>query len=264
MVKHTKSPVSVYETSDYNRFRLIKGNRDLDVNKLKRIIADIERGTNLLRYCPVLVVEKGDKLDIVDGQHRFAVSKKIKSPVYYILAEELTLYDIARMNSNTEKWKAKDFINCYCELGNKDYISLREFMKAYAEVPFTSAIQLMAYGRPHNGGGNILAPFHQGTLKVPCEKEAYAFMEVISQFDFEYKFSRHFMLAIYKVLKAEVFPVEDLIDRVNRNREDLSLQSDYKKYLTNLELIANTGAAKRCGGALRWHPHSSQSDPLFA
>lgn len=244
-MEHTNSTVMVFQTDDYNKFHMIKGNRSLDMNKIKRILADIERGTNLLQYVPVLVVENDGKLDIVDGQHRFAVAKKIKSPVYYIIAESLSLYDIARMNSNTEKWKAKDFINCYCELGNEEYIKVRKFMKTYPEVPFTSAIQLMSFGRPHNGGGNILSSFHQGTLKAPYNDEAYAFLETITRFDFEYKFSRHFMVAIYKVLKADVFAIDDLIERVNKNKEDLQLQHDYKKYLTSLELIANKGKQKR-------------------
>ena len=114
-MEHTPATTMVFQTTDYNRFRMIKGNRGLDVNKIKKILGDIDRGTNLLKYVPVLVVEHEGKLDIIDGQHRFSVSKKKKEPVYYIIAESLSLYDIARMNSNQEKWKPADFTNSQIE-----------------------------------------------------------------------------------------------------------------------------------------------------
>lgn len=241
---HVPSATVVFQSTDYSQFRMIKGNRDLDMNKIKRILGEIERGVNLLPYCPILVTEKNGKLDIDDGQHRFAVSKKIKSPVYYIVAEDLSLYDIARMNSNQEKWKAKDFVNCYTELGNLHYKKLDEFMKLYPQVPVTTAVSLLERGRVHYNVGNrpgngYTNNFQTGKFEVKHEEEAKRFLQKVAEFNVPFKFNRQFMQAIEKVITADKYPVADLIERVNEEPEALQMHHDYKNYLVNLETIAN-------------------------
>src|SRR4051812_23470600 len=106
---HTLSAVKVYYTKDYDRFRFVKGNRDVDHARVRKIINDIHSGLDILRYCPLLTVENGEFLEVDDGQHRLEVCKKLGSYVWYVLAEDLTIEDIARINSVTERWKTSDF-----------------------------------------------------------------------------------------------------------------------------------------------------------
>jgi hypothetical protein len=242
-MSNKESSVKVFETPDYSRFNMIKGNRNLDLVKIKKIMADIERGTNLLKYCPILVIEKKSKLDIVDGQHRFIVAKKIKSPVYYILAEALTLYDIARMNSNTEKWKPKDFIHCYTELGNENYVKLSKLIKDFHGLPITTAINLLSYGKVRDGGG--LEKFQRGEFIAEHEKEAKTILNATSKFEFDFKYSRPFMKAICKIIEAKRYPIDELITKVNANIERLAMQDHEKKYLSNLEEIVSKNKQKR-------------------
>jgi hypothetical protein len=243
-ISHSPSTVMVFQSDDYNKFNMIQGNRQLDMVKIKKILADIDRGTNLLKYVPILVVEREKKFDIVDGQHRFMVSKKIKSPVYYIIGESLSLYDIARMNSNTEKWKAKDFINCYSELGNDNYKKLDAFIKKYPGLPVTSCVNLMSKGKIGAGGANLVV-FQRGEFIALKEMEAEKICSTASKFDHESKFSRTFITAICKILDSGIYPIDDLIKRVNGDPDQLQLQDHYKKYLTNLEEIASKGKHKR-------------------
>jgi hypothetical protein len=243
-MQHKESKIAVLETTDYSRFNMIKGNRNLDLVKIKKIMADIERGTNLLKYCPILVIDKNKKLDIVDGQHRFIVAKKVKSPVYYILAESLTLYDIARMNSNTEKWKPKDFIHCYTELGNSNYTILANLIKKYPGLPVTTAVNLLATGKV-GGGGQFQLAFQRGEFVVTNEKITSIVMNAADQFQHSSKFGRPFMKALCKVIDAGKFPVEELIKKVNSHPEALAVHDHEKKYLANLEEIVGKGKQKR-------------------
>lgn len=243
-MQHTPATATVFQSDDYNKFRMIKGNREIDLNKIKRILSDIERGTNLIKYCPILVVEKNNKLDIVDGQHRYMISKKLKLPVFYIIAEELSLYDIARMNSNTEKWKAKDFINCYIELGNQHYSELKELLQKYPGLNITTGVSLLSKGKVHHNPGNktgstFTSDFQTGKFEVKYKAEAIAFLEKINQFNFQFKYSRPFMQAIEKVINAGKYSIGDLIEKVNEDPSELRMHGDYKNFLVNLEQIAN-------------------------
>lgn len=246
-LNHSPSGVEVFQTDDYKQFNLIKGNRSLDMHKIKKIMADIERGTNLLKYCPVLVVENDGKLDIIDGQHRYTVAKKVKSPVYYILAETLSLYDIARMNSNTEKWKAADFINCYKELGNTNYIKLEKFLQDFPGIAITVAITLLSAGKVQGGvrHANLMEKFHRGEFVVETEDTGWEFCSKVSLFNFDGKYSRPFMLAIEKVFNAGLYGVDELATKVNDNAGMLQTHDHWRKYLTNLEEIASKGKQKR-------------------
>lgn len=245
MLQHQQSTVPVYTSDRYTNFNMIQGNRTLDMNKIKRILSDIDEGTNLLPYFPILVVVKGGKLDIIDGQHRYMVAKKIKHPVYYIIAQELSLYQIARLNSNTEKWKYVDYINCYTQLGNKSYKMLDDLLKQYPKLPVTTAVNLLCEGKVGTGGGQLMGKFKKGQFEAIHGCAAKAICEKIDQFEFEHKFSRYFMIALSKVILSDIFPVEDLIAKVNADPGALRMQDHWRQYLTNLEEIASKGKHKR-------------------
>lgn len=236
-MQHVESSQKIYECSDYARFRMINGNRQLNASKIKKILNDIDDGTNVLKCCPVLCVENKGRLDIIDGQHRFYVSKKIHSPVYYTISESMTLYDIAKINSNTEKWKANDYVNCYVQLGNPNYKILQSLLDEYP-LPISTAIGLLACGKI-GGGGRDKSSFERGLFEVKNENEAISLCKAVSQFTFNKKYSRDFMRAIEMVREGNKISLEELTEKVNVNIEKLSNQSSYKDYLLNLESIYN-------------------------
>lgn len=245
-MQHTTSTVMVFQSDEYSKFNMIKGNRTLDMNKIKKILADIERGTNLLQYCPIICVEKNKKLEIVDGQHRFVVAKKLKQPVHYIIGTALTLYDIAKMNSNTEKWKTTDFINCYKELGNKNYIKLELFLKDYPGLSALNAISLLNSGKLEtNGKCFFLDDFHRGQFVIKTEDAARSILDIAASFKHDAKFSRYFLQAIIKIINAGVFSIDELVTRVNDNIETLRYADHWRKYCANMEEIVNKGKSKR-------------------
>jgi hypothetical protein len=243
-MENKKCTVQIFESSDYSRFNMVKGNRELDMNKLKKILADIDRGTNLLKYVPILVVEKKGKFDIVDGQHRFMVSKKIKSPIFYIIGESLSLYDIARMNSNTEKWKSKDFINCYSELGNENYKKLEAFLKSFPGLTVSHAIRMLSRGKGAEKISSI-ENFQMGQFVVSSEKEAFDICNAAKEFNFVCKYAPAFLVAISKIMDAGHITIGDLAGKVNAAPDQLHSHINYKKYLLNLEEIANKNKHKR-------------------
>jgi hypothetical protein len=79
---HTEASLQIFFTNEYSRFRMINGNRQLNEAKINRIIKEISNGNDMRKYYPIQVKENGDRLDILDGQHRFYIARHFKSPVF--------------------------------------------------------------------------------------------------------------------------------------------------------------------------------------
>jgi hypothetical protein len=243
-LQHTMSTTMVFQSSDYGSFKMLTGNRELNETKIKRIIRDINHGIDVLKYYPITVVEKNGRMEIHDGQHRFYICKKLKKPVHYIIMhEERELSDIAKINSNTEKWKVKDFINCYTQQGNKSYELLQQFMDKYRYSP-TVSIKLLSSGSPgtESGLGNDTHEFQRGKFEAKNYKEAVAFAEKALLFDcFQYYRDRGFLIAIDRIMKAGKVDLLEMAEKVKKNADLMKKQTGFKEYLFTLEMIMNKG-----------------------
>ena len=245
---HKEAPIKIFFTHDYAVFKMITGNRQLDDRKIKRIMTDIEGGFNVLKYCPVLVKEVNENLEIIDGQHRFYISRKLKQGVYYIIADDITLLEIARMNSNTEKWKDKDFINCYVVQGNEHYVALQSFMDKYG-FPIGTSINMLSLGyvkTEGGGGGRMKQKFREGNFEVKALDKAEDLAGKIKLFE---KFDGHtsggFIEAISRVALAGKVQVKDIYEKYARDPQQLISCRNAKAYLTLLEIIFNKNNSTR-------------------
>ena len=247
MIKHNISTVQVFMTEEYNNFSMIIGNRGINEAKVRRIIKEIEGGNDMLRYYPIQVRVKSNKMEILDGQHRFFICKKLKRPVHYIVvSEEKDMTDIARVNSNVEKWKAQDFINCYIQKKNEHYVKLQLFLNTYKFNVGTS-ISLLMFGTPFgytNTGMKEI--FENGRFKVEKWDEAIRVAETCKKFSaFEFWTDRAFIIAIHKIVTAKKIDIDALAEMCNKNIDMLEKQFTDKQYVFNLEQIANKNKQKR-------------------
>jgi hypothetical protein len=248
MLNHVEASVRVYFSTEYGRFKMMNGNRQLNDGKIKRIIREISSGNDVLKYYPIQVRENNDRLDILDGQHRFYISKYLKRPVFYILvSEEKTMTDIAKINSNVEKWKAADYINCYVQQGNKNYEQLRDFMDTYNFVVSVSC-KLLYYGNPGVEGFSegISSLFQSGGFEVKHFNCALEIAEDCKRFSFFPKWrERSFIIAIYRIKQSGIISLDEIIAAIKKRPEMLTRQATYKEYIWNLEQIINMGKQKR-------------------
>lgn len=248
-MNHTASDVKVYVTSDYKMFNRIKGNRILNNLKIKKMVRDMKHGLNFLADFPIVTSVENGKLSVHDGQHRFEAAKQMKKPVYYIIRKEtMTLDNMARVNSLQEKWKPRDFINCYIEKGIKDYGVLNDFVDDYG-TPVLVAIKLLYQGVTGGDGGateELRKIFEHGEFKAKHTKQAKEIMETCKLFaQFESWNSRPFIVAITKVLSSDKCDFDELLDKFNKYPEMLTKHGTAKDYLVNLEQIYNKGKHKR-------------------
>lgn len=247
---HTKSSVQVFQSKEYGRFHIRNDNRFIDETKVNRIIREIHSGLDLLKYNPITVYEneKTNKLEIIDGQHRFFVSKSLKSFVWYIVIPyNINTNEIARLNANSKPWKKSDFIDVFSKSGNKEYEKIQAFMDKWS-VSLNIATKLLIAGKVGNdGGGSITTSneFQKGLIACRHSAEAAAFMETASKFRFfKYWNSSTFLLALELIVKKGRADMNVLASKMERAQKNLHRRENYKNYLHILDTVYNDGAIK--------------------
>lgn len=241
-MQHIESSVKIYFTREYTRFAKLNGNRQLNMAKINKIKKDIEAGLDMLKLCPILVAAKGELLEVIDGQHRLEVAKQVGSCVWYIIADELTLAEIAKVNSRTEKWKGGDFINCYSQQGNESYVLLEAYMQKY-KFPVGVAVKLLATGSILSDASFVNKElFESGQFVANKRAEAMEIGDTILKFSsFSGHKTRAFIVAICKILDAKKVAIADVIAAYNNHSDKLKLCANPKGYLLALETIMNIG-----------------------
>ncbi len=234
---HIESSDKIYFTREYNQFKILKGNRTLNEKKIGKIINEINSGFNMLPYCPIIV---DTEMNIIDGQHRFEVAKRIDSNIFYTIADKTSLYHIAKLNTNTERWSSKDFINCYSELGIEDYKTLDSFLRKYG-MPKTASINLLEKGSPNQShNDNCIERFESGNFRVQFLEKAEDLAKLIYRFK-TYKgfLTTDFILTIYHLSKNGKCDMEDLIRLFLIYKEPLEHAQGMKQIKVALEQIYN-------------------------
>ena len=95
----------VYSTSDYSKFRLVFGNRELLRRKVIKLREAIKIENKILSY-PVVV---NSNFQIIDGQHRFVALAELGLPIYYIVDDTFKVESIPKINTAQHKRKSNDY-----------------------------------------------------------------------------------------------------------------------------------------------------------
>lgn len=244
-MKHVEASTQIYFTTDYGKFKMINGNRQLNERKINRIIEEIQAGNDMLKYYPIQVKENKERLDILDGQHRFWICKKLKLPVFYIIVKEhKSLQEIAKVNSNVEKWKNSDFINCYVQQGNKSYSELQIFCDKFG-INIGTSSRLLSTGDPVSKNWGGIDEFKYGNFECKFKDEAYSLANDLIKFNVAFYKDRSFIIAIHRIKAAGLVSIDDLVSAHKRYPEMLQKNISPKDYIYNLEQVYNARKQKR-------------------
>lgn len=233
--------MEIKQTFEYQKFSTISGNRTLNEKKIKNIISDIKSGLNLLPYCPIIIYTDNDRFLIIDGQHRFEVSKTLKEPVYYVESEKLNLRQIALLNSRSDKWTNKNFLDCYVNLGIQDYVTLRDFIKTH-NIVYSAAISFLMTGKVVAGGSSdLMEVFRNGDFKVNFLEKSNKIV-ILTQNLFErYIFSRdrNLISAIDALEEKGLCDFNMLRNKIKEAPNEMCKQESRKEYIYNIEKVYN-------------------------
>ena len=121
----------IQETRNYDIFKFVKGNREINRSHVNRLKEKISRRD--LKEIPILVgsLDKNGKYPIYDGQHRFTAKSELNKSIRFIVVNKMRPDDISDINTDNSNWVSKNFLNKFVEKGNEDYIYYRSFMENY-------------------------------------------------------------------------------------------------------------------------------------
>lgn len=247
MKKLKNAPMANYSnqvqtSSDYAKFKTLIGNRKPNELHIKRLISSFKER---YLFSPILVNEK---MQIIDGQHRFLSAKELNLPINYLVVEGYGLEEVQILNTNSANWKKEDYLKAYCDLGIEPYLQMRQFMLDFPD--FGVAIAEMILTDNVNGENKQLVVdkvtmrmmgFQNGELNIPDLSKAYETAEKVLMFKPYYDgYNRStFVRTLITLFKNENYIHADMISKLANNPSALTHCANVTQYKFLLEDIFN-------------------------
>ena len=227
--------IEVHTTRNYSIFKTLGGNRDVNHLHLSRLKDSM--GKNNL----ITIIMVNENMEIIDGQHRFTISKELNLTINYIIVDGYGLNEVQVLNANMKNWTSNDYINGYCDLGYKDYNVFRNFMNEYG---FSHQVSLMLLGGELLNGSAKISPttkFKEGLFKVVDIDKSKSMADKILMIEPYYKgYSRRsFIIAIIGMFKNEDFDFSEFISKLKQQPTTLQDCTNVTQYKVLIEEIYN-------------------------
>lgn len=239
----------VNSTNDYAKFKIMKGNRDVNKLHVKRLKESFNEKYLL---SPIVVNEN---YEIIDGQHRFAAAKEMGLPVNFIVCNGYSLKEVQLLNTNMKNWRKEDYLNAYCDLGYPAYLKFREFMDNYPDFGLAAAEVLLTQKLTNNrntkspeiksesnkSGTYSVRYFQEGELEIPNYAISVEHAEMIMMVKPYYDgFNRAlFIRAMIGIFKNDLYSHSKFIQRISSNPGVLQHCSNITQYKLMIEDIYN-------------------------
>lgn len=231
--------MEILTTKEYGLFEFLNGNRVVNKKKILNLKNEVKNGLDLFKYCPIVVYKDDKKFKIIDGQHRFLASKELKKPIFYVVCEQLTLVQIAKLNSNSSNWTNKNFLECFIKTGNKDYEDLEKIIKKY-RLSYSAATELLMTGICNNKG-ETLKKFREGLFKSKYYDFTCKLLDEVEEVFGRYEFWNHgYLIEAYRqIIEAKKFEKEVLKQKIKQAPNILDRRLSVKEYLFSIERVYN-------------------------
>jgi hypothetical protein len=236
--KNKEFSLEVFYSTDYSKFKILNGNREIDALHVKRLIESFRE--NYL-FSPILV---NSKHEVIDGQNRFTAAKALGLPIYYLVAYNYGLKEVQILNTNTSNWQKEDYLNMYCKKKSEPYLQMRKFMEDFPSFGISATIKILTNDTEDEATGtlNVKAKhFQKGLLEIPNLKLAYANAKKIMAFSPYYKgyTRRTFVATMISLFKNPNYSNDEMITKLKHNPSQLYDCTSIGQYKLLLEDIYN-------------------------
>lgn len=217
-------------TTNYSLFTSLDGNRNVNKLHVKRLKESMKSD-----YLFTVIIVN-EKMQIIDGQHRYEACRQLQLPIRYIVVNGYGLKEVQILNQNSKNWNADDYLNGYCDLGNKHYLTYRDFKNKYGLGH--NECQLLLAGKHVKGIGK---EFSLGTFKVIQYRKACEYADKIlkiKEFYVGWK-RRSFVYAMIRLLGRENFDFDYFISKLKNQPNLLHDCTSVEQYIIHIEEVYN-------------------------
>lgn len=237
-----KKVAVIYETDNYDKFKIIDGNRPIE--HAKKIVESIKEIGML--WQPVLVNER---FEIIDGQGRYLASKTLGKKILYVVQPGLTIKHARCLNENSTIWKIKDYIHSYA-VGADSKSEFTNFETVQKQFPEFNVKLIVKAAGDLGLGSSCLTSLKNGTydkMDFDHMNTAIRRLTKLRKFDtiIPKKFAyRNILLGaiIFCIYVSEVdadFSLSQLEDAVSKNLDLVSSSPNLVDMIDNLDYMYN-------------------------
>jgi hypothetical protein len=234
------STTEIYETSEYDVFKRMKGNRPIDwkhVDEIKKAMA-----TKDLKD-PIKV---NQDFEVIDGQHTLEARKALGLPVYFVASQDGDLTSVQALNANRKAWSIDNYMHSYIERGVADYTTFQWYVEKY-RLPKAISMELL-YGRDPNSKivfgsatKDLNKLFMDGKFRVNELEHAKQIGDKLLKLEplFSHWNNSRFMQALLYVMRNPNFKFTQFLDKCKRYPWLLKQMATGQLYTELIEQIYN-------------------------
>ena len=229
-------------TTDYSQFKMLIDNRSMARTHVNRLKEAIKASPDILEVQPILVNEK---MEIIDGQHRFIAASELGLPISYNLVKGIGIETARAMNVLQRNWELNDYAMSFAKAGNVNY---KAFNKYRNENPGLSAtvVMLVIAGTDNK---SLSMDFRTGKFVVGRDMDDIEWvLEQLSEVRIitngEIPLSKAFVSAYMKAINNEEFDNEIFLDHLRQKPDMFNRVSVVKDGLRMIEDIFNYKLSK--------------------
>lgn len=233
--------MTIQHTQDYSLFKHLRGNREYDMDHIKRLMRSLEADPAITQFQPVLVNEQ---MEVIDGQHRIEASRLLGLPVYFIIRKGASLTNAQKINVTTKTWTPRDWAQSYAALGEqayKDYIAFQQ------EFPFTHTVilDLLTLGDGHKAGAH--RQFREGSFLIADMPTSRRFAEQLTLLGTYYRGYRHasFARAYIRIAQHEAYDHTRFLKQMQEYAHELRSYGQMGEALRDIERVYNLNQQKK-------------------
>lgn len=211
-----KVKTNTYMTMDYDKFTFLKTNREVNRGHVEKIKKSIQQFGNFVENEPLIFNEK---LQAIDGQHRFTALKELGLPITYTIVKGYNIKHARQMNIMHRGWNMMDWARSYAEEGARSYQNFLTLVEENEGIP-PSVVMVYAIGQRPDGISRI---FKEGAYILPDQAMAQARMRLQFLQDCVAKndvFKTSAMAeALLMALNVEGFDLERMLKKLDEVKE---------------------------------------------
>lgn len=230
--------MKVTQTRSYGLFVNDVTNRPITAEDRMRLFK-LEASMKKYGYLPfpILVRRQGNRLLVIDGQHRLTIAQKLGLAVQYVETDRDDI-TIAECASAQSPWSLRDYAQSFAAQGKKGYDELIRFSREN-HIPILRAASLLA-GECATSG-NVGPKLKDGVFSVKAAPYAARVMRMVEAVRHYVKWAgtSNSLGALSRFTHVPGFDDERFISKVNAHPHLLNAQATVEAYSEMYEEVYN-------------------------